>query len=84
MGGGACKTGKPYWTGGSFPKSKSVGKFRPEFASELIIWRVINAKLVTLTEVKSGVCDLVDVLKLNAILDHEIAQQHAAMEKPKP
>lgn len=46
-----------------------------------MIWRVIHAKLVTLTEVKTGVCDLIDVLKLNSLLDHEMAQQAAAMEK---
>lgn len=35
---------------------------------------------VTLSEVKSGVCDLCDLQKLNALLDHELAQQHAAAE----
>lgn len=64
-------------------ESKPVGKFRQEFIGELIVWRVIHAKLVTLTEVKTGVCDLVDVLKLNSLLDHEMAQQSAAMEKNK-
>lgn len=62
-------------------ESKPVGKFRQEFIGELIVWRVIHAKLVTLTEVKTGTCDLVDVLKLNALLDHEMAQNSAAMEK---
>jgi hypothetical protein len=36
---------------------------------------------VTLTEVKSGLCDLCDLQKLNALLDYELAQQHAAAEK---
>lgn len=35
---------------------------------------------VTLTEVKSGVAGLNDLAKLNSLLDHEIAQQHAAAE----
>jgi hypothetical protein len=49
---------------------------------ELFIWRPVLAGKVTLTEIKSGVCSLTDLLKLNALLDHEIAAQHAAMSKP--
>lgn len=36
---------------------------------------------VTLAEVKSGDCDICDLQKLNALLDMELAQQHAAAEK---
>lgn len=51
--------------------------------SELIVWRPIYAGKVSLTEVKNGTCDLVDILKLNALLDHEIAQSAAAQPPPK-
>jgi len=32
------------------------------------------AKVVTLQEVKSGTCDLVDLLKINALLDKQSAE----------
>ena len=35
----------------------------------------------TLTEVKAGVCDIVDLAKLNALLDMELATNHAEAEK---
>ena len=39
------------------------------------------ANKISLTEVKSGTCDICDLQKLNALLDMELAQQHAAAEK---
>lgn len=39
------------------------------------------AKKVSLTEVKTGICDICDLQKMNALLDFEAAQQHAAAEK---
>jgi hypothetical protein len=46
-----------------------------------MVWRPITAGKVTLTEVKTGVCDLLDIIKINSLLDHEIALQNAAMNK---
>lgn len=34
----------------------------------------------SLDQVKSGACDLDDLLKLNALMDHQAAQDHAAAE----
>jgi hypothetical protein len=62
---------------------KPVGKFSDELKSESIIWRPIYAGKVTLAEVKSGACDLIDILKLNAFLDAEAAQTYAAMKADK-
>lgn len=36
---------------------------------------------VTLTEIKTGVCTLEDLLKINAILDSQDAAQNEAMKK---
>ena len=36
-----------------------------------------------LDQVKSGACDLDDLLKLNALMDHHAAQDHAAAEAAK-
>jgi hypothetical protein len=74
--------GEPYWTGRLPPGADPVGHFTDELKTELFIWRPLLAGKVTLTELKSGVCSLTDLLKLNALLDHEIAAQHAAMSKP--
>lgn len=46
-----------------------------------MIWRPIMAQKITLSEVKNGTCDLLDILKINSLLDHEIALQKAAMQK---
>ncbi|WP_197497473.1 hypothetical protein [Cupriavidus sp. D384] len=46
-----------------------------------MIWRPIHRGKVSLTEVKGGVADLVDLLKLNALLDAEEAAEAAAYKK---
>lgn len=48
---------------------------------EMLVWRPIMAKLVTLADVHSGLVDIVDILKLNALLDMQAAQMPTG--KPK-
>jgi hypothetical protein len=48
---------------------------------ELIIWRPIMAGKVSLQAVKEGWVDLLDLQKINALLDFEAAQAHAQQEK---
>lgn len=48
------------------------------------MWRPIFAKVVSLTEVKSGVVTLVDLLKINALLDmREDTAAYYAKHPPK-
>lgn len=49
----------------------------------MLIWRPIMARRLTLGEVTRGEADLVHIVKLNALLDMEAAQNHAAAEKAK-
>lgn len=49
-----------------------------------MIWRPVYRGKVSLAEVKSGVADLVDLLKLNALLDAEEAAEAAAYKDAKP
>ena len=39
--------------------------------AELLIWRPMREGMCTMTEIKSGICTLVDLLKMNAVLDAE-------------
>ena len=48
-----------------------------------MIWRPIMAGKVTLPDVKSGAVSLMDLLKINAILDAQDAQERAEMERNK-
>jgi hypothetical protein len=50
---------------------------------EATIWRPIMAGKVRIEEVKAGWVDLVDLLKINALLDFEAAQIHAQRENAK-
>jgi hypothetical protein len=52
-------------------------------AEELIIWRPIMEGLVTIAEVKSGDIDIIDLLKLNALLDMKAALEKRAMDNAK-
>lgn len=45
------------------------GVLRKDLENELLIWRPILAKIVSLEEVKKGVYTLVDLQKINALLD---------------
>jgi hypothetical protein len=65
----------------STSKQASVGKLREDLEAELWIWRPILARKVSLTEVKSGVCSVDDLMRLNALLDMSDAYQDAAMAK---
>jgi hypothetical protein len=42
----------------------------------LFIWRPILEGLVTISEVKNGDVDIVDLLKLNALMDMRAAAEH--------
>nr|DAR50307.1 MAG TPA: hypothetical protein [Caudoviricetes sp.] len=48
--------------------------------AEFLIWRPVLARKISLAEVKDGTADLVDLLKINAILDmqDEAEAQEAA------
>ena len=48
---------------------KNYGKLSEELEAELWIWRPILAGKVSLTEVKSGVVEIDDLNKLNALID---------------
>ena len=54
---------------------------RPDLESELFIWRPILEGLVTLGEVKSGLIDIDDISKMNALLDLRAAQERKLREK---
>lgn len=54
---------------------------RPDFLEELIIWRPILEGLVTIGEVKSGDVDIVDLMKLNALMDMKAAMEKREMDK---
>ena len=60
---------KPFWTGGFSRKNESVGQFRADLEAEFLIWRPVMARKISLAEVKNGTADLVDLMKINAILD---------------
>ncbi|MDR6600916.1 MULTISPECIES: hypothetical protein [Achromobacter] len=47
----------------------------------MIIWRPILARYVSLDAVKRGDVDLLDILKLNALMDAQQAAQAAADNK---
>jgi hypothetical protein len=47
----------------------------------LIIWRPILEGLVTIQEVKSGDVDIIDLLKINALLDMRAAGEARAYER---
>lgn len=48
----------------------------------MFIWRAIGSEYTTLAEVETGICDLVHILKINAILDARLANEYAAQGKP--
>lgn len=48
-----------------------------------MIFRPVLAGLVTMTEINTGTVDLLDLLKLNAMLDAREAAEWAANEKGK-
>ena len=56
---------------------------REDFVNELFIWRPILEGLVTIGEVKEGLVDVIDLMKLNALLDMKAAMEHRAMEQVK-
>jgi hypothetical protein len=72
--------GRPLWSG---PRDvgEPVGRFDAGFERELIIWRPILARYVSLDAVKRGDVDLLDILKLNALMDAQQAAQAAADNK---
>lgn len=54
---------------------------RDDLIEELIIWRPIVEGLVTISEVKSGDVDIIDLMKLNALLDMRSAMEKREMDK---
>lgn len=56
---------------------------REDFLEELIIWRPILDGLVTIGEVKSGEVDIIDLMKLNALLDMKAAMEKREMDRSK-
>lgn len=72
---------KPFWTGGFSRESQSVGRFRAELEAEFVIWRPVMARKISLAEVKDGTADLLDLLKINAIMDMQDEADRRASEK---
>ena len=60
---------------------ESLGVLREDFESELLIWRPIMEGFVTLTEVKDGVADIADILKMNALLDLKAALEQREIDR---
>ena len=60
---------------------KPPGKLREDLEQELWIWRPILARKVSLSEVKSGVCSVDDLMRLNALLDMTSDYENQAMAK---
>jgi len=56
---------------------------REDFIEELFIWRPILEGMVTISEVKSGDVDVIDLIKLNALLDMKVAMEQREMNKGK-
>jgi hypothetical protein len=54
---------------------------REDFIEELIIWRPIMEHLVSISEVKSGEVDIIDLLKINALMDMKAAMEQRAMDQ---
>jgi len=54
---------------------------REDFIEELFIWRPILEGLVTIQEVKSGDVDIIDLLKLNSLLDMRSAAERRENER---
>ena len=71
---------KPYWSG-TAPSGEPIGILREDFVEELFIWRPILEGLVTITEVKSGDVDIIDLLKLNALMDMRAAAEAREYER---
>jgi hypothetical protein len=56
-----------------------IGELRPDLAAELVIWRPILAGKVTIGECRRGEVSLLDLAKLNAMLDMaQAAEQREA------
>ena len=49
---------------------KTKGQLSPEIEEEFIMWRLINERIITLTEAKTT-CTLDDAMRLTAILDYK-------------
>jgi hypothetical protein len=47
------------------------------------VWRPVMAKVVTIEAIYSGLVDVVDLLKLNAMLDARAAELAASQKKPR-
>jgi hypothetical protein len=73
---------RPFWTGRQI-KNQENGQFREEIKAEFLIWRPIMGGFVTLTEVKNGTASLIDLLKINALMDSQAAAEAEAMERAK-
>lgn len=80
------ESSRPFWNpSGAWDKEEITipGKLRPDLSRESLIWRPVLAGKVTMTELKLGLVNLVDLLKINALLDMEADIQRYAAEHPK-
>ncbi|KNE87540.1 hypothetical protein PSTG_19075, partial [Puccinia striiformis f. sp. tritici PST-78] len=68
---------RPYWSGPG-ATGEPVGKFREDIVGEMIIWRPVLAKMVSLEAIKAGQVDLIDLMKINALMDAQDAALAAA------
>jgi len=51
--------------------------------AEFVIWRPVMAGHITLSEVKNGTASLIDLMKINAVMDAQEAAEAAAMARHK-
>jgi len=56
---------------------------RQDFIEEMFIWRPILEGLISLEAVKRGEIDIIDILKLNALLDYKSALERRELERAK-
>jgi hypothetical protein len=56
---------------------------REDFIEEMFIWRPILEGLVSLEAIKKGDVDIIDILKLNSLLDYKSALERREIERAK-
>ncbi|PZT35146.1 hypothetical protein A7X93_00645 [Stenotrophomonas maltophilia] len=73
---------RPLWVGPRGEAGRVAGRFEPELEREFLIFRPVMAGIVSMTEINQGTVDLMDLIKLNALLDAREASE-ASGKKPK-
>src|SRR5690606_5384439 len=64
---------QPFWSGPEPTAAKPVGSYQPELEREFLIWRPVMASKVTVGEIRRREVLLLDLIKLNHLMDAEAA-----------